>query len=89
MTHPTLVIGQTYFVENPAGKSFVGRLEAIIDPFQVALTDASWVANTGRYHLFMKGQIDDDAEIEPCGRVAACRYQNVCDWPFPLPKKAK
>lgn len=89
MAHPTLVIGQTYFVENPAAKSFVGRLVAIIDPFTVALEDASWVPNTGRYHLFCKGQFDNNTEIEPCGAVPAARYQNIVEWPYPLPEEPK
>lgn len=89
MNHPTLVIGKTYFVENPAAKSFVGRLVAIIDPFTVALENASWIANTGRYHQFCKGEFDNNCEIEPCGSVPAARYQNIIEWPYQLPTEPK
>lgn len=89
MSHPTLKIGQIYFVENPIAKSFVGRLIAILDPFTLALEDASWVPNTGRYHLFMRGEFDEHTEFEPCGRVVAVKFQNVNEWPYPLPKEAR
>jgi hypothetical protein len=89
MNYPTLKIGETYFVDNPNAKSFVGRLVAVIDPFTVALEDASWVANTGRFHLFMKGQTDNNTEFEPCGRVAATRWQSIHHWPHALPKEPK
>ena len=85
MAHPTLVIGQIYFVENPQGKSFVGRLTHILDPFTVALEEASWVANSGRYHQFCRtGNGGPNMEIEPCGRVPAARYQSIVDWPHKL-----
>ncbi len=89
MKHPTLVIGRTYFVDNPSAKSFVGRLVAIIDPFTVALEDASWVANTGRFHLFRKGTLDTNCELEPCGKVLCARWQSIHEWDYPLPTEAK
>lgn len=96
MNHPTLVIGRTYFVDNPSAKSYVGRLVAIIDPFTVALEEASWVANTGRFHRFMAGELDNNCEIEPCanpknpkGFAPAVRYQSINEWPFPLPINPK
>ena len=89
MAHPTLVIGNTYFVENPGAKSFVGRLVAIVDPFTVALEDASWIANTGRYHLFCRGEYDQNTEIEPAGYLPCVRYQNIVEWPYSLPTEAR
>lgn len=89
MKHPTLVIGNVYFVDNPAAKSFVGRLVAILDPFTVALEDASWIANTGRFHVFIRGEFDGNCEIEPCGSVPAVRYQSIHEWPYKLPTEAK
>lgn len=84
MAHPTLVIGQTYYVVNPGADSYVGRLVAIIDPFTVALEDASWVAESGRRHLFIRDGKADGMEIEPVGFVAAARYQSIIRWPHEL-----
>ena len=87
--HPTLIIGQVYFVDNPAGKSYVGRITHIIDPFCVALEDASWIPDTGRYHLFCKGELDQNVEVEPCGVVACTRWQSIIKWPYPLPTEPR
>lgn len=84
MPHPTLVIGNTYFVRNPAADSYVGRLVAIIDPFTVALEDASWVANSGRLHQFIRDGRAEGMEIEPVGSVPATRYQAIIVWDHPL-----
>lgn len=89
MRHPTLEIGKVYFVDHPSAKSYVGRLIAIIDPFTVALEDASWIPSTGRFSRFMKGILDSDCEIEVCGIVAATRYDSIHEWPFPLPTESK
>lgn len=84
MNHPTLVIGQTYYLVNPSADSYVGRLAAIVDPFTVALEDASWVANSGRRSVFVKEGRSEGMEIEPVGYVAAARYQSIILWEHPL-----
>jgi hypothetical protein len=84
MNHPTLVIGQTYYIVNPAADSYVGRLVAIIDPFTVALEDASWVAQSGRRSVFIKEGKAPEMEIEPVGDVPAARYQSIIVWPHEL-----
>jgi hypothetical protein len=82
-----LVVGHHYFVENPAAKSYLGELVAIIDPFQVILKRASWVADTGVYHVFCQGRFDQHAEVEPvppeCEVIT--RYQSIVEWPYKLP----
>lgn len=84
MAHPTLVIGNTYFVRDPGADNYVGRLVAIIDPFHVALEDASWVADSGRLHIFVRDGRAEGMEIEPVGRVASASYRSILDWSHKL-----
>lgn len=35
------------------------------DAQNIVLTDAAWVASTGRRHLFFAGQADSNCEVEP------------------------
>jgi hypothetical protein len=78
-----LEVGKTYFFRNPAADSYVGRLVEAIDPFTVALEDASWVAQSGRLHVFVRDGRAPEMEIEPVGNVNT-RYQSVIDWPHEL-----
>lgn len=84
-----LEIGETYFVENGNGKSFLGELVAVLNPFTVSLRNCVWVANTGRYHLFCKGQFDDNCELEPALDQPCATFQNIGKWPYPIPKEPK
>lgn len=84
MPHPTLIIGNTYFVRNPSADSYVGRLVAIVDPFTVALEDASWVADSGQLHIFVRDGKADNMEIEPVGYVPCARFQSIIFWPHKL-----
>jgi hypothetical protein len=79
-----LIIGKTYFVRNPSADSYVGRLVAVIDPFTVALEDASWVAQSGRLHTFVREGKAPNMEIEPVGYVPRARYQSIVEWDHPL-----
>jgi hypothetical protein len=88
MSHPTLVVGKTYFVRNPAADSYVGRLVAVVDPFTVALEDASWVSESGRLSEFVSRGRADGMEIEPVGRVPCARYQSIIEWDHPLFREA-
>ncbi len=78
-----LEIGKTYFFRNPAADSYVGRLVQIVDPFTVALETASWVAQSGRLHTFVRDGTAPNMEIEPVGDVIT-RYQSVIWWPHEL-----
>jgi hypothetical protein len=43
---------------------FIGRLVRKTKD-EIVLTDASWISDTGRRHLFFKGEFDSRCEIEP------------------------
>mgnify|MGYP001576054387 CR=1 FL=1 len=79
-----LVIGQNYFIRDPSGDSYVGRLVAELNPFCVALEDASWVSESGRLHIFVRDGRAENMEIEPVGYVPRARYQSIIDWPHKL-----
>lgn len=78
--HPTLIAGQNYFVLNNSGMSYVGRLKMVVDPFEVALEDAAWIADTGRLHVFLREGRADNMEVEPVGYVPCARYQSIIEW---------
>lgn len=58
----------------------------------VKLTDVSWIANTGRRHLFFSNMPDSNVEIEPYPdgvEVDLPAPFIVTSWPHPLPRQAK
>ena len=83
-----LEIGKTYLVVNLGAHTYVGRLVEVLNPFEVALEDASWVANTGRLHVFVERGRADGMEIEPVGQVNT-RYQSIIWWPHKLFDKSE
>lgn len=67
----------------------VGRVVRIIGQF-VELEDASWIADTGRYHDCLVGGIFD--EVEPYPLYTGINTQsliNYAPWPHALPKEKK
>lgn len=84
-----LEIGKAYFVENANGKSFLGILVRVINPFTVSLRKCVWVANTGRYHLFCRGVFDNNCELEPCMDQPCVTFQNIGKWNYPIPTEPK
>jgi len=77
-------IGKCYFLRGPRN-DYVGRVVAIESPFSVVLEQAAWVANSGRFHEFLRDGRADGMEIEPCGeRLVGVRYDDWFEWPFPL-----
>ena len=67
----------------------VGRVKRIIGQF-VELEDASWIADTGRYHdCLVNGTF---SEIEPYPLYTGVNTQsliNYAPWPHDLPKEQK
>ncbi len=57
--------GEQYFVQT-ATHYYVGTL-ADVNDMALLLTDAAWVADTGRFNEFMSGS--KPYELEPCGQV--------------------
>lgn len=55
-------IGQNYFIRT-ATMALLGKLEQVGDK-ELVMSNASWVADSGRFHLFLNGKMDDSCEIE-------------------------
>ena len=75
-------IGKIYFFQTHKF-DWVGRLASIDGPYSVTLTEASWVADCGRLHLFVRDGRADNMEIEPVG-VVGLQWSNWIPWPHPL-----
>ena len=67
----------------------VGRIVSVHGPF-VTLEDASWIADTGRYHDCLKKGVFN--EIEPYPETTTINMGsliNYAPWSHPLPKDQK
>lgn len=56
-------IGKPYFIRTVT-MHLVGELVGVYDK-ELVLKDASWIADNGRFHRFVNGELDDNCEIEP------------------------
>lgn len=81
-----LVIGQCYYVRGPSDH-WVGRLAAIQGPFSLTLTDASWVASSGRLHQFIRDGETENMEIEPVGEITV-QWSAYLPWSHKLFQEA-
>jgi hypothetical protein len=77
-----LIVGQKYFVQT-CTKDWVGVLHSIDGPYTLTLTQASWVADSGRLHQFVQEGKSTQMEIEPVG-VVCCQWVNWIPWDHPL-----
>ena len=70
----------------------LGRVKSICGKF-ATLSDASWIADTGRYHNLLKtGEFSESAEIEPYTYASTVNIDscvNFAEWPFDLPRNQK
>ena len=66
---------------------FIGRLVKRTKD-TIILTDASWIASTGRRHLFFAGTPDENCEVEPYADGQKIELPAVgavvTDWPHDL-----
>ena len=83
---PKLTIGECYYIRTLTDH-WVGRV-VDIGHFTVTLTDAAWIADSGRLHEFMRRGRADNMEVEPVGTVGGLQYTAWLPWPFPLFKEA-
>ena len=68
-------------------KFYVGKVVDLLQQ-ELVLTDAAWVADTGRYNEFLaKGDGGQSTEFEPCpdGPIAIGRGSIVSAIPFHFP----
>lgn len=80
-------VGEKYFVRTVTDY-WVGRLVSVDGPYTLTLTDAAWVANTGRLSEFVGRGWAEGAEVEPVGRVT-CQWLAVLPWSHDLFPEAK
>lgn len=67
----------------------LGIVKRVIGSF-VELTDASWIADTGRYHDFLKN--GTPREVEPYPDFCGVNINSLCDyapWGHDLPRSQK
>ena len=83
----TLIFGENYFFESVTGNYWIGTLVSIDGPHTVVLSDAAWVSETGRLHVFMRDGKAENMEVEPVG-VKAVHWASWSPWPHPLFTKA-
>lgn len=69
---------------------YVGYVERVTEQ-EVVLSDASWVASTGRFNEALVNGTLDEVEPFPHGEVVVGRgaIMDVSRWPHALPKAAK
>lgn len=88
MSESSLEIGKSYFIRT-ATYHCVGRLIRIL-PTEFVLEDASWVADSGRWHNALKtGQL---SEVEPfVSNLTVFRGGciDATEWLHPLPTEVK
>jgi len=68
----------------------VVSLEKIGENTFVVLKDASWIADTKRFHDFLKNGVTEGVEVEPITGVCAVNVGSVVDvfsWSHALPDK--
>lgn len=91
-----LIPGKNYCVEvqlhDGSFSMYIGELISA-DGGWIVLRDVSWIASTGRRHLFFAGNPDSNVEIEPYPDGVVKRLPAdgamVTDWPHPLPRQPK
>lgn len=83
-------IGQGYFIRTVT-MSYTGRITAV-HAQEIELSDACWIADSGRFHKALKGEWDSSSELEPfpspviIGRGAII---DACPLSCELPKAVK
>jgi len=85
-------IGKNFYVATVT-HHYVGVLKEVTDK-EFVLSRAVWTADDGRFHKFMRGEIDSNVEFEPfpadldvfVGRGALIV---ACEWNGDIPNEAK
>lgn len=85
-----LTVGQTYYVRT-ARNDYVGRVLSV-GHHTVTLGEASWVAESGRLHAFLRDGRADGMEVEPIltpGGVIGVQWLDWSPFPHPLFREAQ
>jgi hypothetical protein len=82
------VVGNAYFIRT-VPHYYTGRLVAIHDK-ELVLTDAAWIADTGRFSTALTTGVF--SEVEPFPRpitINRAALSDATEWPHPLPRDQK
>jgi hypothetical protein len=81
-----LEVGSCVIVRIPSGFTYVGRLVALYAT-HIALVEAAWVADSGRFSAFLATGRADGMEIEPYPDDTVVRVPRqlaeIADWGHP------
>lgn len=70
-SNPFMVVGKDYFIRTVT-HYFTGRLVWVGDK-EIAIEDAAWIPDTGRFNEFVKGETVNEVEPFPAGVVIVGR----------------
>jgi hypothetical protein len=81
-------IGDAVFIRSVT-YHYTGRISAIY-PGEIVLTDAAWIADSGRFHAALATGTVSEVEPYPAGVVISRgAIVDVSPWAHPLPRSAK
>ena len=86
----SLIIGEAVLIRTVT-LHYTGRIKAVTRS-DVVLTDAAWIANTGRFATALKQGLQPETEVEPfCDDVIVNRdvIVDVTKWRHALPRDQK
>ena len=80
-----LTPGKCYLFQT-CTKDWLGRLVSVDGPYAVRITEASWVADSGRLAEFLREGRSAQMEIEPIpnGLTVGLLWVNWIEWPHAL-----
>jgi len=85
-------IGKAYFIRTVT-LYFLGKLVNVTDN-ELVMANTSWISDCGRFHKFVKGEFDNNVEIEPypSDKEIIIGRGSIIDsmvWEHELPNKVK
>lgn len=85
-----LVPGQNYFVRTVTDY-WLGELVSVDGPYTITLVDFTWIASTGRLHIFLRNGTAPNLEAEPApdGMKKMVQWLSIDEWPHPLIRKVQ
>lgn len=85
-----LRLGNTVFCRTVT-HYYTGRI-VMLSADEIVLSDAAWIADTGRFSVAMATGMLNEVEPYPSGQLVSLMRGAGCDvsdWPHPLPREAK
>lgn len=77
-----LLVGQCYLVRTGTRDDHVGRLAAV-HGFALTLTGSAWIADSGKWSVFIREGRAPNMEVEPEGEITL-QWSHYQPWPHPL-----